>query len=103
MNFQDLVSIHYDDFNLNFHTLINIYRLRHKIYFIGLLLGLVVLYNEFLVYEIQAFKWSVRKCTDCVVVLLVADPQILGYKNENYKGSAWAVWDSDRYVIVKIV
>ncbi|XP_058788617.1 uncharacterized protein LOC131662744 [Phymastichus coffea] len=74
------------------------HRLRHKIYFIGLIFGLLVLYNEFLVYEIQAFRWSVRKCTDCVAVLLVADPQILGYKNENYKGSAWAVWDSDRYL-----
>ncbi|XP_014223873.1 cell division control protein 1 [Trichogramma pretiosum] len=73
-------------------------RTKHKIYFIVAFLGLIVLYNEFLAYDIQAFRWSVQKCADCVSVLLVADPQILGYKNENYKGSSWAIWDSDRYL-----
>ncbi|OXU20292.1 hypothetical protein TSAR_013928 [Trichomalopsis sarcophagae] len=82
----------------NRQKLLHIFKTKHKVYFIGLLLGITVLYNEFLAYEIQAFKWSLRKCTDCVTVLLIADPQILGYQNENYKGSAWAMWDSDRYL-----
>ncbi|KAJ8675682.1 hypothetical protein QAD02_011468 [Eretmocerus hayati] len=73
-------------------------RTKHKLYIIGLLLGITVLYNEFLVYEIQALKWSYNYCPQCVTVLLVADPQILGYQNENYRGSSWAVWDSDRYL-----
>ncbi|XP_014204848.1 uncharacterized protein LOC106636832 [Copidosoma floridanum] len=73
-------------------------RTRHKATFIGLMLAITVVYNEFLAYEIQAFKWTTKKCHQCVTVLLVADPQILGYQNENYRGSSWALWDSDRYL-----
>jgi len=38
-----------------------------------------------------------RECSECVKILLVADPQILGEKYENYFGSWIARWDSDRY------
>ena len=61
-----------------------------------MIVGLTVLYNEFIVYEIQSFKWSARNCEECVRVLLVADPQILGEKKENYLGAWFARWDSDR-------
>lgn len=46
----------------------------------------------------QKFKWVVRECSACVKILLVADPQILGEKNENYFGAWLARWDSDRYL-----
>lgn len=62
---------------------------------IGIIIFATILYNEFLVYEIQKFKWALRDCKDCVKVLLVADPQILGEKNEDYTGSWLARWDSD--------
>nr|XP_050848831.1 metallophosphoesterase 1 isoform X3 [Vespula vulgaris] len=73
-------------------------RLKHKMICIGIIIFASILYNEFLVYEIQKFKWALRDCKDCVKVLLVADPQILGEKNEDYTGSWLARWDSDRYL-----
>ncbi|KAG7202186.1 hypothetical protein KM043_015865 [Ampulex compressa] len=73
-------------------------RLKHRVIPIGLILIATILYNEFLVYEMQKLKWSLRECSDCVKVLLVADPQILGKRNENYLGSSIARWDSDRYL-----
>ncbi|KYQ52305.1 DNA polymerase beta [Trachymyrmex zeteki] len=39
-----------------------------------------------------------RECSECVKILLVADPQILGEKYENYFGSWIARWDSDRAI-----
>lgn len=63
---------------------------------VGLVLGMTILYNEYLVYEIHSLEWTIKECTDCVRVLLVADPQILGERNENYFGASWALWDSDR-------
>lgn len=73
-------------------------RLKNKVIAIGLLVLAVVIYNEFSVYDIQKLKWSVRECSECVKVLLVADSQILGQKNENYFGSWIAQWDSDKYL-----
>lgn len=74
-----------------------LYRLKNRAIAIGLLVLATVIYNEFSVYDIQKLKWSARECTECVKVLLVADPQILGEKNENYFGSWIARWDSDKY------
>lgn len=71
-------------------------RLKHQMIIIGTIIFTSIIFNEYLVYEIQKFKWSLRDCKDCVKVLLVADPQILGEKNENYMGSWLARWDSDR-------
>ncbi|XP_035731788.1 uncharacterized protein LOC118445872 isoform X2 [Vespa mandarinia] len=73
-------------------------RLKHKMICIGTIILATIIYNEYFVYEIQKFKWALRDCKDCVKVLLVADPQILGEKNENYMGSWLARWDSDRYL-----
>lgn len=71
-------------------------RLKHQMIIIGTIIFTSIIFNEYLVYEIQKFKWSLRDCKDCVKVLLVADPQILGEKNEDYTGSWLARWDSDR-------
>ncbi|XP_076642954.1 metallophosphoesterase [Halictus rubicundus] len=73
-------------------------RLKNRTIAVGLVILATVLYNEFLVYDIQKFKWSVRECSECVKVLLVADPQILGRKTEVYFGAWVAQWDSDRYL-----
>ncbi|XP_043478838.1 metallophosphoesterase 1 [Leptopilina heterotoma] len=73
-------------------------RVKSKPFIFALILGSVILYNEFIVYEIQSLKWTLLECRECVRVLLVADPQILGIKNENYFGSSVAIWDSDRYL-----
>lgn len=71
--------------------------MKHRIISIGVIVLATIFYNEFLVYEVQKFKWAMRECSDCVKILLVADPQILGEKYENYFGSWIARWDSDRY------
>lgn len=73
-------------------------RSKNRLISIGLVVIAAAIYNEFLVYEIQKFKWSLRDCSECVKVLLVADPQILGERNENYLGAWVARWDSDRYL-----
>ncbi|XP_015524173.2 uncharacterized protein C630.12 [Neodiprion lecontei] len=73
-------------------------RLKNKIGAIVLIIGLTVAYNEFIAYEIQRLHWAFHKCTDCTRILLVADPQILGIKNENYPGASVAIWDSDSYL-----
>ena len=73
-------------------------RLKNRAIAIGFVVLVAVIYNEFLVYDVQKFKWSRRECSECVKVLLVADPQILGDKNEMYFGSWIAQWDSDRYL-----
>lgn len=70
-------------------------RLKNRMIAIGFLVLAAVIYNEFSVYDIQKLKWSTRECSECVKVLFVADPQILGEKNENYFGSWIARWDSD--------
>ncbi|XP_012276344.1 uncharacterized protein C630.12 [Orussus abietinus] len=72
-------------------------RARRKAVLVGIILGFTIMYNEFIIYEIQKLRWAVHNCKDCVKVLLVADPQILGERNENYFGSWLARWDSDRF------
>ncbi|KAL0113815.1 hypothetical protein PUN28_011270 [Cardiocondyla obscurior] len=73
-------------------------RLKHRVISISIIVLATIFYNEFLVYEVQKFKWVMRECSECVKILLVADPQILGEKYENYFGSWIARWDSDRYL-----
>ncbi|KAL6267379.1 hypothetical protein P5V15_000454 [Pogonomyrmex californicus] len=73
-------------------------RLKHRVIPIGIIVLMTIYYNEFAVYEVQKFKWAMRECSECVKVLLVADPQILGERFENYFGSWIARWDSDRYL-----
>lgn len=71
--------------------------MKHRIISIGVIILGTIFYNEFLVYEVQKLKWAMHECSECVKILLVADPQILGEKYENYFGSWLARWDSDRY------
>ncbi|XP_076618110.1 metallophosphoesterase [Colletes latitarsis] len=73
-------------------------RLKNRAIAIGFLVMVTAIYNELLVYDVQKFKWSVRECSECVKVLLVADPQVLGKTSENYFGALIAQWDSDRYL-----
>ncbi|XP_020278765.1 uncharacterized protein LOC109852221 [Pseudomyrmex gracilis] len=75
-------------------------RLKLRLLYIGFLAlyCITIFYNEVLVYEIQKWMWRTYECSDCVRILLVADPQILGERNENYFGSSVAIWDSDRYL-----
>ncbi|XP_012538134.1 uncharacterized protein LOC105837698 [Monomorium pharaonis] len=73
-------------------------RLKHRVIAISIIVLVTIFYNEFFVYEVQKLKWARRECLECVKVLLVADPQILGEKYENYFGSWIARWDSDRYL-----
>lgn len=61
-----------------------------------LLIAVMVVFNEFVVYYLKSFDWSFKKCSSCVKVLIVADPQILGHVHENYFGSSVAIWDNDR-------
>ncbi|XP_043274366.1 uncharacterized protein Mppe isoform X2 [Venturia canescens] len=71
---------------------------KHKLTLVLLILGVTIFYNEFLAYEMESFRWSLKNCENCVKLLLVADPQLLGEKNENYLGAWFARWDSDRYL-----
>lgn len=59
--------------------------------------GFIILYNEWIVYFMYSLHWPNMKCGEIKTlhpVLLVADPQILGEKTENFL----ARWDSDRLV-----
>lgn len=56
-----------------------------------------ILFNEFLIYRIQKFKWSKIECINyenCIRILLIADPQILGNVNEKF----YARLDNDRHL-----
>uniref|UniRef100_A0A1B6LVI1 Calcineurin-like phosphoesterase domain-containing protein n=1 Tax=Graphocephala atropunctata TaxID=36148 RepID=A0A1B6LVI1_9HEMI len=62
-----------------------------------LIIGGVLVYNEFLVYFILSVMWPNVSCGTIQklhTVLLVADPQILGEKSEPWI----ARWDNDRYL-----
>ncbi|XP_008551437.1 metallophosphoesterase 1 homolog [Microplitis demolitor] len=74
------------------------YRANQKFIIIAIILGITIFYNDYFAYEIQKFKWATKDCNQCVKVLFVADPQIIGEVNENYFGSWFARWDSDRYL-----
>jgi ethanolamine phosphate phosphodiesterase len=62
-----------------------------------LILFALFFFNEFLIYRLQIFSWTKLKCTNkenCVKILFVADPQILGEINEK----SLARFDSDRHL-----
>ncbi|ULT95425.1 hypothetical protein L3Y34_004274 [Caenorhabditis briggsae] len=63
----------------------------------ALLLGFVVLWNESWSYWWLSTQWVEHEEKGrCDRILIVADPQLIGYKNEKF-GSI-ARWDSDRYL-----
>ncbi|XP_071442509.1 metallophosphoesterase 1 [Hetaerina americana] len=57
---------------------------------------IVVFYIEYVSYYVKSWNWPSIKCSssECLKLLLVADPQILGEKTE----SALTRWDCDRYL-----
>lgn len=71
---------------------------RYLLYLFEVIAVGLVFYNEFLTYSLLPLQWvSNLKCSssNCVKLLLVADPQILGQQDS----SAIAQWDSDRYLL----
>ncbi|CAI5446878.1 unnamed protein product [Caenorhabditis angaria] len=58
----------------------------------------VVLWNERLAFWWLARNWEIHEENheDCDRILLVADPQLIGYQNEQW--GSLARWDSDRYL-----
>ncbi|WKY04551.1 hypothetical protein Q1695_005509 [Nippostrongylus brasiliensis] len=59
---------------------------------------LLVLWNESLIYYFCRFWWRIPEATskNSLGVLLVADPQLIGYKNEPHMVGPLTRWDSDR-------
>nr|CAI5825884.1 unnamed protein product [Callosobruchus analis] len=62
----------------------------------------IILYTEYFSYILNTFNWHMLKCTDrlkCERILLVADPQIIGNKNEAMHFlTPFTIFDSDRYL-----
>uniref|UniRef100_A0A1S4J383 Calcineurin-like phosphoesterase domain-containing protein n=1 Tax=Culex quinquefasciatus TaxID=7176 RepID=A0A1S4J383_CULQU len=69
-----------------------------RIYCIVLII--LILYNEVFIYVLQKFKWSSINCKDanCLRILLVGDPQILGENTGRRLYRGLANYDSDRYL-----
>ncbi|XP_060519624.1 uncharacterized protein LOC132697898 isoform X1 [Cylas formicarius] len=61
-----------------------------------------VLYGEYLVYYLNSTKWLPVSCKnqqECVRILFVADPQIIGNWNEVFHPiTPFSIYDSDRYL-----
>ncbi|EFO93945.1 hypothetical protein CRE_12792 [Caenorhabditis remanei] len=63
----------------------------------ALLLAFVVLWNESWSYWWLSTQWPEHEENGrCDRIIIVADPQLIGYRNEKY--GAIARWDSDRYL-----
>lgn len=76
---------------------------RSKKRYILIFIIAVVIYNEYLSYALKSwFSWPTIRCSatsNCVKILLVADPQILGEQYEtHFPRGALSRWDSDRYL-----
>lgn len=68
-----------------------------KIKTLPLIILFVIFLNEFLIYRLQIFTWKKLECTNrenCLRILFVADPQILGEINEK----SLSRFDSDRHL-----
>lgn len=76
-------------------------RLKRKNVILMLALICVLFYTEFFIYHINTRKWVQLKCANpisCTRILLAADPQIIGKKNEVIHSiTPLSIWDSDRY------
>ncbi|ENN79717.1 hypothetical protein HUJ04_003857 [Dendroctonus ponderosae] len=59
-------------------------------------------YAEFLIYKLKTGSWPFMTCRnekDCIKILLVADPQIIGNLNEIFSPlSPFTIFDSDRFL-----
>ena len=66
---------------------------------ICLLAALLVVYNEFLIYFVAYLSWPKRHVdNNGTSFLLVADPQLIGERDEPLWYGWLARWDSDRYL-----
>ncbi|XP_058451487.1 uncharacterized protein LOC131430483 [Malaya genurostris] len=65
-----------------------------------MVLIILILYNEVFIYILQKFKWSNIYCKkeNCLRMLLVGDPQILGKSFDTNFYAGMANYDSDRYL-----
>ncbi|CAD5224888.1 unnamed protein product [Bursaphelenchus xylophilus] len=60
-------------------------------------LGAIAHYNEYLALRIRSCFWRMPE-EGGIRVMLVADPQLVGYQNEPKWLGAFTRWDSDRYM-----
>lgn len=59
----------------------------------------VIIWNEYLALKIKSLFWITPiESGKHYSILIVSDPQLVGYRNEEYGGIAR--WDSDRYVFI---
>lgn len=67
-------------------------------YAVTLLLILVISWNEYFDVKFKSFSWITpsRKSKD-FSILLIADPQLIGYRNEPHSIGWLSRWDADRY------
>jgi hypothetical protein len=73
-------------------------RKRFNFFTLGLIFS-YVLWAEFLALHFKALLWRIPdKSLDTIRLLLVADPQLIGYKLENKWVGPVSRWDSDRLV-----
>ena len=62
-------------------------------------LATVIFYNEIVVYFRHYVAWPEIEQAPILKILFVADPQIIGNKDQNNAFVTWiAKWDSDRYL-----
>lgn len=62
------------------------------------LLVTVVAWNEYLDIKFRSLTWIKPSKTDKdFSILLIADPQLIGYRNEPYFIGWLSRWDADRY------
>ncbi|VDD97274.1 unnamed protein product [Enterobius vermicularis] len=84
----------------SFRRLHRFQRLYFIRYFI-LLIVLAIFWNEYLSYEYSALLWVFRLPhydSQTVKILIVADPQLIGYQNEGGMYPGIKRWDADRYL-----
>jgi len=59
----------------------------------------VVIWNEYLALKLKSFSWKTPTINDKnFPILIVADPQLIGYRNEPQFIGWLSRWDSDRYL-----
>ena len=66
---------------------------------IMILLIAVIIWNEYLALKLKSFSWKTPARNDKnFPILIVADPQLIGYRNEPQFIGWLSRWDSDRLV-----
>ncbi|CAJ0602647.1 unnamed protein product [Cylicocyclus nassatus] len=60
----------------------------------------VLLWGEWLNYRYWRLSWNIArpKAAESLGILIVADPQLVGFKNEDHMWGPVTRWDSDRYL-----